>query len=1199
MARLSALLREGLRTNPDVLLVPLLVVMLYVSIGTGSVYCGHKAAEWVQNTKPLEKLITHLEYITEPDLIADSVGLLDLLGFAAQREVDRVIDFGEELYLEATARLHTRPRNAVLLWWNNVKSRIADWLGIRVRVSLQKTVTDYGAEMLAGIIPPTWIEVLGGMHRYAATYDHVIACMVWLLCVYLGMRITNALFHLYTRSELGQRAGNYIMSHFSPRWTYDENSTIRSSFNLSFRWRQSHVVPGHNHGLAASYRTGASFSIQSWIRSLGLRPYIVSGCGRDNEEDVGFHGAYMDKDFLMPSKHEVVESDHIIVMVDVDYYVDMPSWINTMRPLVLYTSVPRQVAGATLDGSFTIIDDQLVVTANGDGASSYHHRLWDYGYDYIVVRNWFSSTICSVQRKRLPPPEDEAASGGPDDICDREVILIVPQVVVPFPFNRWDLGPILQRRTFEAVPGINLNTYLAPTARKGQMQPRVSIGRAGQLFAVDLSAEALHAIIVRCQTAGKPEISSVERALGVLNNDDTAEAARTAPQLFSIVSEVVERAAGSADVERKCWRPSAWPLLPSATGPGGWSSRSDLVRAPTADHYQSVGSPANGFLTWEDGRDIARVAGQPIVSEPDVAPSSSYNNQRSCVTGRITNVANYRTPSDPKVDQWGLEFKRLLLGSDAGALTPLSLEEVKEIQTEPAQKLRAEREFGWDSPAAAASCRGSCFVKRETYGAVNDPRNITQTPTAHMQEMSGYTYAFKRAILKTKRWYTPGMSPRRIAERLREFCAGPAANGATETDYSRFDGTISAWLHGFVTGIYIAAFRPCYRNNIERLWKAELDPTCKTRGGVRFRGAGSRLSGSPLTTDGNTIINAFVSFVALRFEGYSATEAMDRLGLYCGDDGVMSVSEVSIGWAAEQFGLKIKCIDRPRYGSVGYLGRVFLDPWTRSDSIQDPVRTAKKIHLVTANDSVPLSVAATWRATGYLQLDPHAPLNAAYARALLRTHQAASDEWVKGCETDERRRIICEREQPTQVPFWLSTNDSPEESWPTPGPNDDLALLVVAKAFGVDPAEIKKAEEALDTSDNILTADLPKLPTSVEVKIDAVVSGRDHLSRPGGQGKTPTPQPPPEDVAAGYSQALDTILEMPGGQQPTLSGKPVTVREALQFVDHRVSDAAKAQLSRLKPAAKPPRQPKPGTHASQRTGAWRAARGGTRVVTRK
>jgi hypothetical protein len=166
------------------------------------------------------------------------------------------------------------------------------------------------------------------------------------------------------------------------------------------------------------------------------------------------------------------------------------------------------------------------------------------------------------------------------------------------------------------------------------------------------------------------------------------------------------------------------------------------------------------------------------------------------------------------------------------------------------------------------------------------------------------------------------------------------------------------------------------------------------------------------------MINAFVSYAALRYTGLNTTQAWNKLGLYSGDDGVNSLipglhdelTEVS-----KELGLKVEIKVNGRNERMTYLGRVFPRPITSKSSYQDPIRTLSKIHL-TANKNVTREQAATNKCAGYLTTDAVTPIISDYCRKVLEITGLApknmlSDETFKiinGAWPQEDEQIIVE-----------------------------------------------------------------------------------------------------------------------------------------------------------------------------------------------
>lgn len=276
-------------------------------------------------------------------------------------------------------------------------------------------------------------------------------------------------------------------------------------------------------------------------------------------------------------------------------------------------------------------------------------------------------------------------------------------------------------------------------------------------------------------------------------------------------------------------------------------------------------------------------------------------------------------------------------------------------------------------------CRVDAFLKLEAYAEPKDPRNISAVCTSHNLQLSRYTYAFKEEVLKLLHWYDPGQTANEIAARVHQFVSN-AITKVMEGDFSRFDGTISLWLRRHIE---LACYRRAFGDDsvLVKLIESEFSCPAKTSSGQRYDPAGSRLSGSPLTTDGNTLIAAFVDFATLSLD-HSYDEAWELMGRHYGDDSLCQGNPEAAIQVATDLGLKLKC--EVRTGKVTYLGREFPRPHTSTDSFQVATRVWARLGAHT-NDSHPDPIEAMCRRLrGYLATDGKTPVLGEYCRKFLQ-----------------------------------------------------------------------------------------------------------------------------------------------------------------------------------------------------------------------
>lgn len=178
---------------------------------------------------------------------------------------------------------------------------------------------------------------------------------------------------------------------FVPKCT----SRRRLMFNTKFFMKESKVHQRHSHGKAATIRTGANWTIDQYIERTGGVPYTISMSMRDKTD--GQRPYYHIRDFVMSARDDPLIDSHIFKMVDIDYYADMEYWLSFGKPLVIYTFVPTIAGGKTVNASFHIENDRIVMPVNGGG--HYSHMVWDYEHDFVTVYIIAGVWIISIDQK--------------------------------------------------------------------------------------------------------------------------------------------------------------------------------------------------------------------------------------------------------------------------------------------------------------------------------------------------------------------------------------------------------------------------------------------------------------------------------------------------------------------------------------------------------------------------------------------------------------------------------------------------------------------------------------------------------------------------------------------------------------------------------------------------------------------------------
>lgn len=117
------------------------------------------------------------------------------------------------------------------------------------------------------------------------------------------------------------------------------------------------------------------------------------------------------------------------------------------------------------------------------------------------------------------------------------------------------------------------------------------------------------------------------------------------------------------------------------------------------------------------------------------------------------------------------------------------MEYVIEKQKRPLKRIRCEQNRMWVGKTCTVV---RSFMKKEAYGKVTDPRNISTVPPSHTMSLSCYTYAAKEEVFRKLPWFMPCQTPREITEAVMDLVNGQ--DYVLSCDYSRLDGTIDAFL---------------------------------------------------------------------------------------------------------------------------------------------------------------------------------------------------------------------------------------------------------------------------------------------------------------------------------------------------------------------------------------------------------------------
>jgi len=710
----------------------------------------------------------------------------------------------------------------------------------------------------------------------------------------------------------------------------------------------------HTHPEAAGERSGVNVFLQKLATQAGYEPYNVSMSKQDMlNGQVGSRNYYCPKDYAMEARHDKVTIHTCFIFTDVDFNVDMNKYLRYFKPILMYTVVPTSAGCHDKEFAFFFKDNKIHYSVQG--GSKYVHQLWDYCGDVITVVDKHKNLLCFHLTQHVLK-----------DSPHRRIITILPYCSVPFPYYKMNDQQPLRRKILNSngVSFIDCET-----------DNNLSLAIEGSSDAILISKKTYKALQIKKETASTPLKTGDIEFILYKNAEDKRDITNDACILYNILMANCK-------------------VTPNMIG-------TNII--PT--YYQSM-SP----LVHEEVKPPCQIVTSPLVTYPALFPAQTYNNEVAAVTGRVDKPRNdVKMPL--RYEHYSNEFAKLMIPVPHQG-RPISMEEVIKLQNKPMQRARIREVDHILGPEPSNKLKS--FVKSEAYSAPNDPRVITTNAAALTTRMSAFTYAAKEDFLKKLDFYGPCKTPADVHDRMKMI----GDTGFIISDYNRFDGSISRDLQFEVVNKIYNRWLNLGRDRDE--WNAMFHQVfiqrAYTRHGFSYDpGFGTR-SGSPVTTDGNTMINAFISYSALREIGFNPDEAWSRLGLYVGDDGlnqnIPGLVE-SLNGVVNDLGLKIEMVQTTPDESITFAGRTFPRPLTSNTSHQDIERTLPKLH-VSSNKCVKPEEAAYNRAAGYYVTDKETPLIGTWARKVLFiTGKLGEFEKVKDREellkdsmtTEERYKI--------------------------------------------------------------------------------------------------------------------------------------------------------------------------------------------------
>lgn len=739
-----------------------------------------------------------------------------------------------------------------------------------------------------------------------------------------------------------------------------ETTQMHKSFKLTFNNTMYDVKENkfaHSHPRSVAARHAANEFIDAFITMSGFEPYRFQTSQAENAgSEAGARDYYWAKDLCQEWKADEIAKKHIVTMVDVDFYVDMPKFLaENATPVILYTVQP-ECAGEDLgETSFTLSDNMINWSVKG--GARYSHCSWDYSTDWFTVTDTrfgipYRTVLYDVQTRRVER--------------HRQLVMLTPLRVCYglSAIVAWFIGRPLQQCKFSASPGfVKVRTWDADNKR------HTSIARSGTNSCVTIPDAVYNSLLATRRISPKNTLNlyQVKALTKNVLGDDTDVAC---PILTDYLNNSTDTEVTVINVVD---RPN---MVTFAFAPP----------APT-------------------DKPILEAFGRPLVP-PAFVPVNNEDSSKASIIGRVIKTQE----AVKKMDVKTTPFKQRIMGEFVKFLVPevhkhvpLDFDAIVAKQSKPGQKRDLDK-AGFMSDMVSKIV--TTFLKAEAYGKPTDTRNITTFQARPKIDYAGFMYPIMDH-LKQYDFYAFGKEPKKVAERVAHI-AGRAKSGVTCADIHRMDGHVNAFLRTLERAVGLRFFHPDYHAEFLKAHDAHIGNRGVTTFGNWYEQGDTRGSGEMGTSAWNTVITLYLLYLCFRMAGLEPKAAWQKLlddAMAGGDDSVVAdADELLLVRAAYNIGFILKtptiAVGEP---GVNFLARVYgPDVWNGDPtSMCDIKRQMEKFHLC-ARAPISPEQKLYEKALSFSYTDSNTPLIGAFVNKILSltrgfetTHTLVryGDEW--------------------------------------------------------------------------------------------------------------------------------------------------------------------------------------------------------------
>jgi len=664
------------------------------------------------------------------------------------------------------------------------------------------------------------------------------------------------------------------------------------------------ISDNHSHPYSAAARNVASALCHNFAIAVGLTPYYVQMSSADqNRGYSGSRSYFWYKDVSLNPMPLQPSDQHMPIIVDTDHYIDMPYLLGWQtNPVLIATFQPHAVAmsqNKQSNFSFTFDSDNNVdyIVA---GSARYQHPVWNYNKETITCfRKFFGIPYCCTSY-----------------LVERITTEVHHEIIMLAPIGSWNFFASLMLYVFgdnelERLT-VNQGSHNRLLVRNSE-QLMISTGVPNTFSVATISAE-LDSTISLKSSLSKSGLTNAGIAT-MLPGDPADPEIQTKNTIAAVLLN---------DFHTRNPNPNKPVLV--APNPRQYK------RYQYGDRHDDEAKPSlYAFMS-------------PII-DGSYGPDKTAENEKRAVLKRIEEPKNDANMT-PFIAKCIDEFVNLLVPVPH-TLYPLDFEQIPEHFTKPVQRLQYnnvnESGFGF-------AHRIKAFLKAEAYGKPAAPRIISTINDHDKMHYSRFQYAVSE-WLKQFKCYAFGRTPHEISEQIANMSI--PATYMTEADFSTFDGSIGLTLREFERALLFRLFAREHHEWLDYCLINQRNLLCRLPMGTKYNQNNGRASGSPETSNLNTVDNMFVNYLARRtitnkMETNQIFKQVIEQSVFGGDDSLAAdLPPTCLNRACKMLGLIVKIkITHRNQGGMTFLSRVYTPSVWHGDpnNCADILRAMKKLH---------------------------------------------------------------------------------------------------------------------------------------------------------------------------------------------------------------------------------------------------------------